>query len=452
MTSLSTNVQLDLVNDTTQIDLSGEVRVLSQSLSRIRLAVGTAEVTLELELRQQTFDVVVSRLTVRDGNQQITIANTEVSIGTIFNQSQNTVNISTRSLYLRNDSFSGSVFADTIDGFGGNDTIDGFGGDDLLFGGLGDDLFINRSGRETFDGGDGIDTVDYSPFQLSIIADLLRPQNNAREARGDQYIDIENITGSRLADRIFGDNERNALRGDDGNDVLVGRLGDDNLRGGDGNDLLIGGIGSDRLNGGDGFDTASYASAASRVSVSLNGMLDESGEAEGDSFISIENLLGSRFNDILTGDDIRNVIRGNDGNDLISGGDGNDVLRGDAGADRLLGQMGRDIMTGGAGNDRYIFFDIAETGINGRRDIITDFNSRGDRIEIQRIDADTTRGGNQTFEFIRTRDFSDTAGELRVDRSTANTIIQGDTNGDGRADFEIQLNGMVGLDEADFFL
>lgn len=107
-------------------------------------------------------------------------------------------------------------------------------------------------------------------------------------------------------------------------DTIIGNDLSNDLRGGDGNDTLTGGRGADILNGGAGSDTADYSDATKGVSLNLN-----SGKSEGDTYISIENLAGSAYNDKLTGDSSANVLTGQGGDDVIKGGDGDDTLLGD---------------------------------------------------------------------------------------------------------------------------
>lgn len=97
--------------------------------------------------------------------------------------------------------------------------------------------------------------------------------------------------------------------------------GNDSLNGGAGNDTLNGGLGNDTLNGGTGIDTASYTSATANVSVNLNLVGTQfTGGGGIDQLVSIENLTGSRFNDVLTGNAGNNVLTGGGGNDLLNGG------------------------------------------------------------------------------------------------------------------------------------
>ncbi len=72
----------------------------------------------------------------------------------------------------------------------------------------------------------------------------------------------------------------------------------------------------------------------------------------GDTFTSIENLIGSSLSDVLNGDAVANRLDGGDGDDWLLGQAGNDTLLGGLGADNLEGGDGNDVMQGGAGADR----------------------------------------------------------------------------------------------------
>jgi Ca2+-binding RTX toxin-like protein len=165
-----------------------------------------------------------------------------------------------------------------------------------------------------------------------------------------------NATTPPSGQTLTGGSGADTLIGGAGNDTLDGRAGNDTLSGLAGNDTLTGSSGDDRLSGGDGIDTASYATANSAVKVSLaTTSSQKTGGAGTDTIDSIENLIGSAFNDELTG---------NAGANRISGGSGNDVLTGGAGVDTL---------DGGQGSDTYILAalsektgaEIIDTGISG---------------------------------------------------------------------------------------
>ena len=73
-------------------------------------------------------------------------------------------------------------------------------------------------------------------------------------------------------------------------------------------------------------------------------------------------------------------------------------------------------------------------------------------IDLRHIDADTSRHGNNRFSFIGDDHFSHDAGELRAVRSGHHVNVSGDVDGDGHADFAIELRGHVHLSADDFIL
>jgi Ca2+-binding RTX toxin-like protein len=135
------------------------------------------------------------------------------------------------------------------------------------------------------------------------------------------------------SDAIIGDNT-SPWAGGPLDDLITGTDVNDYLSGGDGNDILRGGAGNDTLDGGDGDDTADYADAPGRVVVDLTitGPQNTLG-GERDTLISIENLVGTAFNDTLRGNAADNRLEGGAGNDTIEGRDGNDSLDGGVGTD-----------------------------------------------------------------------------------------------------------------------
>lgn len=157
---------------------------------------------------------------------------------------------------------------------------------------------------------------------------------------------------------------------------------------------------------------------------------------------------GGRGNDTIGGESGADSLSGGRGDDQIFGGLGNDHLSGGPGADTLIGGKGQDVMTGRAGEDVFRFDRISESPASAARDTITDFEHNTDQINLWRIDASSLSRGNQSFDFIGGAGFHHTAGELRY----AGGIVSGDTNGDGRADFQIHLSGNPHITAEDFIL
>nr|KIS32919.1 hypothetical protein TQ38_05310 [Novosphingobium sp. P6W] len=175
------------------------------------------------------------------------------------------------------------------------------------------------------------------------------------------------INGGDLDDLIIGRYGvfNDSLNGGAGDDVLVGYGGDDTLVGGEGNDVFEGGLGADVLDGGSNTslkdatnagDTVRYVRSAVAVTVDLRLATAQTGadgsEALGDTLIGIENVVGSAYNDAITGDGADNKLFGLAGTDNLYGGAGDDVLSGDDGNDNLYGEDGADSISGGLGNDK----------------------------------------------------------------------------------------------------
>jgi Ca2+-binding RTX toxin-like protein len=142
------------------------------------------------------------------------------------------------------------------------------------------------------------------------------------------------------------------------------------------------------------------------------------------------------------------------GNDELTGGKGDDTLESFGGNDKLAGGRGVDMLYGGTGADTFVFRSIRDSGpTSDDCDFIMDFSTRQkDKIDLSAIDANLSRAGNQAFSFIGTNDFSGKAGQLRYDKLESYTVVEGDVNGDGAADFSIALNGAFNLSKGYFVL
>ena len=255
--------------------------------------------------------------------------------------------------------------------------------EDVLVGNDGANRLEGGAGADLLDGGAGIDWVSYQWSDAGVVVDLTEGTAEGGHAQGDVITNIENVTGSDYGDVLWGDEGANRLEG------------------GEGDDELYGGAGADMLNGGPGDDHAYYTSSSVGVLVRLhNANAVKYGEAEGDTLIDVEHLVGSNHNDVLAGDGEDNLLDGGDGDDVLYGGPagGDDMMYGGNGDDRIFGGKGNDILTGGEGND-YL------KGGPGEDTLIAD----GD-------DMDVLYGGTEkdTFQFFPSnlgggsiRDFSD---------------------------------------------
>jgi Ca2+-binding RTX toxin-like protein len=163
--------------------------------------------------------------------------------------------------------------------------------------------------------------------------------------------------------------------------------------------------------------------------------------------------LGSNVEDLVGVAAVGMSLTGNDSDNAIWGTGLADTINGAAGNDWLIGGAGADTLTGGSGSDMFVLTSLSDSGVgSAQRDTIADFLA-GDRIDLSRLNANFEAADDQAFSFINSAAFSKTAGQLRyfVDDSS-NTIMQGDVNGDGVADFEIQLTGIHTLLATDMLL
>ena len=153
------------------------------------------------------------------------------------------------------------------------------------------------------------------------------------------------------------------------------------------------------------------------------------------------NLVGTGAANTITTGALDDTIDGGGGNDILNGGDGNDTLNGGA---------GDDTMNGGAGNDTFRFQSSADAD----GDTILDFQP-GDKIDLSAIDANSGSIGNGTFTLV-TGDGFNAAGALRVGHETRDdgdyTVVEGNTDGDTDADFQISIRGNHNLTNTDFNL
>ncbi|WP_330166531.1 cadherin-like domain-containing protein [Rhizobium sp. GN54] len=329
------------------------------------------------------------------------------------------------------NSLKGMAGSDRLYGGAGNDSLSGGDGNDRLEGGTGNDRLHGGTGNDTLDGGSGNDT----------------------------------LSGGAGNDRLEGGTGNDTLTGGAGNDRLEGGTGNDRLDGGAGNDTLDGGTGTNRLYGGAGNDAYIVGSRSDRVIEYAGGGTDTVYSAHSHTLSNhVERLIltgsanawgtGNASANRLTGNTGNNTLRGNDGNDALEGGRGNDTLAGGRGNDVLDGGAGSDRLKGGSGRDVFVFRDLSDSTVSSAgRDTVLDFSRvAGDVIDLRGIDAREASSADNAFSFIGKAGFGKQAGELRYTKSGSNTLLSGDTDGDGKADFAILFSGHIAFAKGDFLL
>ena len=343
----------------------------------------------------------------------------------------------------------GTQPSDALSGLGGNDRLDGRAGDDTLDGGSGSDVLVGGVGNDTYVVDTAADIVSEATGQGT--ADRVLASGSFTLGTG---VDVEflettnaggtkpiNLTGNAIDNRITGNGGANVLSGGDGNDTLLGRSG---------RDILDGGRGADRMEGGSGNDIY-FVDNARDV------LVEVSGDDTVKSAVSWTLAKGFERLELIGSASIN--ATGNSSFSIITGNSGKNKLDGGAGVDHLTGGKGRDILKGGTGFDFFYYNSTGESGKTAAtRDVILDFKHGTDDIVLDAIDANGRAAGNQRFAFIGTAPFHHKAGELHYAKEnhsgTANdkTIVSGDVNGDGKADFQIELTGLKTLTAGDFIL
>jgi len=156
-----------------------------------------------------------------------------------------------------------------------------------------------------------------------------------------------------------------------GDDLYVGTGGTvvGDILGGSGNDRFVVGLSNEVIDGGEGIDTLDLSGLNQKMAVNLTNPAQNSGAGvTGDTYLGIENLIGTVYRDTLTGDGAANVL---------SGGGAHDALTGAGGSDTLVGGHGRDTLLGGDGADAFVFETYADRG-----DILLDFQTGEDQVMI----------------------------------------------------------------------
>ncbi len=406
--------------------------------------------------------------------------------------------------------FRGNAGDNAVAGGDGNDLLRLHdGGDDIVNAGAGSDniFFIGAlTSADVVDGGDGVDTLILQGAYESLVltANITQIENisilagsnivfgGASGNRHDYALTIHDsnfaagvqarINGAALLageDFTFdGSAETDALF------VVYGGKGTDTLTGGLGNDIFFYAeerfASGDTVNGGAGYDG---------MFLRGNYTIDFNAPGYTGLFTNIENLTltsatderyarggGTEFDYNLTLSDaivgagqvltvsgallmatetmVLDASQEADGILRLFGGKASDTLKGGGQNDLIHGNLGADILTGNGGADAFRYQTIAESN-SGSMDHILDFTPGTDRIELDRIDANTLVAGNQAFTWIGSDAFSGTAGELRAENlNNMGWFLEGDTDGNGTPDFVVMLTlqGPAPLSSGDFIL
>jgi hypothetical protein len=229
-------------------------------------------------------------------------------------------------------------------------------------------------------------------------------------------------------------------------DQVIDAAGNDTYNLGGGNDQVVLVSGNDKLDGGAGIDTLSLTGITTAATINL----DTKGITINNQVLAANSVTTAGIAD--SAKNFENAV-GGDGDDIIAGNAAANALSGGAGADTVYGGLGADSLSGNGGSDTFLYLSVKDSGnTKATRDTITDF-SAGDKIDLSAFDADTTKAGVDHFTFLTTVNAAFTAaGQLRFIFDGTNTIVQGDVNGDGRADIAIALVGSHTLTAGDFTL
>ncbi len=376
-------------------------------------------------------------------------------------------------------SLAGGDFDDELVGLAGSDQLWGHGGDDELDGGTGSDTMRGGGGDDDLFGGTGNDTAVYLGAWLdySITGAVILTITDTRGGSPDgtdTALSVENFT--------FANGTFTAAEIVDAAPTDIA-LSASTIAENSANGTVVGALSSTDANTALG-DTATFTllnSAGGRFAISGNNLVVANGslldfeagashqvtvrvtDAKGLTYdevltvnltnVSPETIVGTAAANVLRGGSDRDIIHGLGGADTLAGGLGSDTLLGGSGFDRLIGGFGRDVMTGGGNRD---IFDFNSTGETGKtlptRDRITDFQRGVDDIDLSTIDAKVGVLGNQAFSFIGQSAFTGAKGQLHYKFAGTTTLVEGDVNGDKKADFQIELTGHKLLVAGDFIL
>jgi Ca2+-binding RTX toxin-like protein len=456
---------------------------------------GTADSTMTFSGTAAAINAALNGLVYRgppdgQGTDSITVSTTDDGNG---DPGASLTDTDTLEIFLVDDHFiPGDSGPNSLDGtpladlfsleHGGEDTARGFGGNDIFY--FGNAL----SAGDVADGGAGGDAIVLQGNVTALLSETnlvgiesISIQSGANTRFGDTAnnfydYDVTTANGNVPAGQQLIVNAQSLRAGEDfafdgsaetdGKFLIYGGHGLDDLTGGAGVDVFFfegsrWGEG-DKVNGGGGRDAIviSAGSGLTRIefasdsltsieSISVNKqyatdptqtpsyelVLHNGNVAAGATLIVNASSLANTSQTInIDGRAVQN------GNLILFGGAGNDVITGGHGADLIVGGGLADALTGGAGADTFRY-DSTSDSTAGAPDLIGDFTSGTDKIDLSRIDANTIAAGDQAFTWIGSNAFAgsgaSSAGQLRVYQNNGYWYAEGDTNGDGNADLVI---------------
>jgi Ca2+-binding RTX toxin-like protein len=343
----------------------------------------------------------------------------------------------------------------SINGGLGDDVITGSAGNDVLKGEENGDVYLinkNAGFDSIVDTGlVGTDSIRAGADNVAIgLKGNFNAANGIEEisANGHVGVTIQGGTEANTLDfsgtALLGISE---INGGAGNDTITGSASADTIVGAAGNDTLNGGESGDTfsIGKGEGFDSIidTGLQGIDRVLATADATVIGLKSVGGIELISANGHAGVT----IQGDTAGNVLDFS-GTTLtgivsINGGAGNDTLTGSAASDKLIG---------GAGADRFVLAVGYSGATPQNRDLIADFVTKTDKLDLSKLDADTATAGLQSFHFLGATAFDGLAGALHtVYDSVRNvTTLEADTNGDKIADLKLDFTGKITLATGDF--